>query len=524
MASRKALRLRLSRYLSGAGTFQQAGDERSAEAEWKSTRRICILIAIMFFLKFAAFALFITPLWDSPDEPGHYSYVLDLSHGHYPILGEARIDRDVVDSWLGPKHHQGYNWIAQHPPLFYALTAPAVVATRAMGAGFDAQVHAARLVSSAIGALAILGLMAFLTLATGRALLGIAGGVFIGATPMFTQLAGAVTHDTLVACTAAWGAWWYTRWIMSNAWSHALMCALVIGLGCITKVTMLAVAVPLFFAMGYRVLCDDGPGNIRTKFGRLALLWLVMFLPVVLWIGHNLLQFHSPLPDARLLGVYATKPNHMGFLDFMQRYPVWQIILLNFVALIGWMGTLPAKALTAQADGLVAGFYCAAILCCSLAAIAHAFRTHQQRALAWPWVAAFAVAAVIICATMTKYHYSMITCAALFVAVVWAGASNGRLLRGDGEDAWLMFTGCVFILLFSLAYYHRILEGYREISHVKALHGRYFYPVLPFFALLMLRPLRRGWLPVAALCVAVAALVVSDGFFLHYAFEMYGKY
>jgi hypothetical protein len=26
------------------------------------------------------------------------------------------------------------------------------------------------------------------------------------------------------------------------------------------------------------------------------------------------------------------------------------------------------------------------------------------------------------------------------------------------------------------------------------------------------------------LCVAVAALVVSDGFFLHYAFEMYGKY
>jgi hypothetical protein len=272
------------------------------------------------------------------------------------------------------------------------------------------------------------------------------------------------------------------------------------------------------------VLRDDGLGKVWTRFGRLALLWLVMFLPVALWIGHNLLQFHSPLPDARILGVYAAKPNHMGFLAFMQRYPVWQIILLNFVALIGWMGTLPAKALTAQADGLVASFYCAAILCCSLAAIAHAFRTHQQRALAWPWVAVFAVAAAIICATMTKYHYSMITCAALFVAVVGAGASQGRFLRGDREDAWLIFTGCIFILLFSLAYYHRILEGYREISHVKALHGRYFYPVLPFFALLMLRPMRRGWLPVAALCVAVAALVVSDGFFLHYAFEMYGKY
>jgi 4-amino-4-deoxy-L-arabinose transferase-like glycosyltransferase len=495
-----------------------------AEAGRKSSWAICITITVLFFLKFAAFALYITPLWDSPDEPGHYSYALDLSRGDYPILGKARIDRSVVDSWLGSEHHQGYNWIAQHPPLAYAMDAPVVAVARSLGASFDTQVRSARLVSSLIGALSVLGLMAFLTLATGRALLGIAGAVFIGATPMFTQLSGAVTNDILVACTAAWGAYWYARWIRSEAWSHALVCALVVGLGCITKITMLAVAVPLFFAMCYRMLSDNGLRNARASVGRLAVLWLVMFLPVVLWICHNLLQFHSPFPDARILGVYAIKPNQMGFLHFMERYAIWQIILLNFVALIGWMGSLPAKVLTAQADGPVAAFYCAAILCCSLAAIVHAFRAHRQRDLAWPWVAAFALAATAICTTMTKYHYSTITCAVLFVAIVWVGASNGVASRSDRKDAWLIFTSCVFILLFSIVYYHRIWESYRDISHVKALHGRYFYPVLPFFALLMLRPLRRGWLPGAALCVAVAALVVADGFFLHYAFEMYGKY
>lgn len=507
------------------GFAAEDGDGRDdALQAWKSMRTIGIAIAALFLLKFAAFGLFITPLWDIPDESGHVSYALDLSRGHYPVLGEARIDRHVVDSWLGPDHSQGRNWIAQHPPLFYALDAPVLVIGRVMGVPFETQVRLARLVSSCIGAFAILGFMGFLTLATGRAMLGMAGAIFIGATPMFTQLSGGVTHDTLVACTAVWGAYWYVRWLKSRALSHVLLCALVVGLGCITKITMLALAVPLFFAIAYSIARDNGLSNPWRTLSRMALVWLVMFVPVSIWIVHNLVHFHMLFPDARILGVYAHRPNDMGFWHFMNRYPIWQIVLLNFIALIGWMGTLPAKALTAQADGLVAAFFTGTILCCSLAAIGHAFRWIRQRGLEWPWLVASAVAAITMCAAMTKLHYTTIACIALFVAVVCVGVANLFASRTDREHAWLMFTGCVLILLFSFAFYHRILEGYREITHVKALHGRYFYPVLPFFALLMLRPLRRGWLPVAALCVAVVALVVSDGFFLHYAFEMYGKY
>lgn len=494
------------------------------DTEWKSARTICFLIATLFFLKFAAFALWITPLWDSPDEPGHYSYVLDLSHGHYPVLGKTKIDLSVVDAWLGPGKHQGYNWIAQHPPLFYAAAAPVVAASRALGADFKAQVYAARMVSSVFGALALLGFMAYLTYATGRGMLGIAGAVFIGATPMFTALSGAVTHDTLVACTAVWAAYWYARWLRSNSLSHALLCGVIAGLGCMTKITMLAVAVPLFFAMAYRMQQDNGTQGIRRTLRQSALLWLVTFVPVSLWIIYNLLQFHTPFPDAGIIGAYPDKPNHIGFLHFMHRFPIWQIVLLNFVGLIGWMGTLPGKVLTAQADGLVTILYCAAILCCSLAAIVHASRTGRRNALDWPWVTGFAVIATAICAATTKQQYATVTCIALFAAVVWIGATSLIASRADRADTWLVSTGCILILLFSLAYYHRILDGYHHLSLVKALHGRYFYPVLPFFALLMLRPLRRGWLPLAALCVAAVALVVSDGFFLHYAFEMYGKY
>src|SRR5690625_3295992 len=98
----------------------------SAWNEWISFRSICWVIAALFFIKFAAYGLFITPFWDIPDESGHYSYVENLSHGHYPVLGDALVARDVVDSWIGPDANQGRNWIAQHPPLFYALAAPVV--------------------------------------------------------------------------------------------------------------------------------------------------------------------------------------------------------------------------------------------------------------------------------------------------------------------------------------------------------------------------------------------------------------
>lgn len=108
---------------------------------------------------------------------------------------------------------------------------------------------------------------------------------------------------------------------------------------------------------------------------------------------------------------------------------------------------------------------------------------------------------------------------------MWTGgASLLASIRDNAAHAWLIFTGCICILFFSVIYYHHIWESYTHISRVKALHGRYFYTVMPFMALILLWPARRGWLPAAALLVAAVETIVSDSFFLHYAFEMYGKF
>jgi hypothetical protein len=85
-----------------------------------------------------------------------------------------------------------------------------------------------------------------------------------------------------------------------------------------------------------------------------------------------------------------------------------------------------------------------------------------------------------------------------------------------------MLTGCTCILFFSVMYYEHIWGIYTQLGRVKALHGRYAYGVLPFFTLLMAWPFRKGPWPTVAVVVAAAALVVSDAFFLHDAFVMYG--
>ena len=481
---------------------------------------LALLVALIFAAKFAVYAWAVTPLWDIPDEPGHYSYAEDMSHGQWPRLGQAKIGAEVVHSGINPQARSRGTWIAQHPPLFYALDAPVVWAARAAHLDLEQRVRAARTLNALFGGLTVLGLALFLARDTGYEELGLAGAIFFAATPMFTHLSTGVTHDILVACTSAWAAYWCVRWLESNLFRHLMYAGILVALATITKITSLALAVPLFFVLILRLWRIGAPSTrLLPWLGRSAVLWLVMFTPICLWIARNLIHFGQLLPDSSDLHSAPVVP--IGFFEFMTGFPVWKHTLLNFIALVGWNGSGNGTLAWIQANGVPARYFLGVIGTASLGMLASP---------GWPYLASraqHAVAALGLLAVTYVYwqypvqHLAVWTCFLLFAALMVALAINAKgLFRADGSG-WLLAAAASCSLLFTLIYFEHLRGNFG--GAMRATHGRYLYPVVPFLLLILVWPFRSAIARRGLLCAAVAAMLFSDGFYLRQVFDLYGQ-
>lgn len=481
---------------------------------------IAFVVALIFAAKFAVYAWAVTPLWDIPDEPGHYSYAEDMSRGQWPRLGQAKIGAEVAHSWINPQARPRGNWIAQHPPLFYALDAPVVWAARAAHLDLEQRVRAARTLNALFGGLTVLGLALFLARATGYEELGLAGAIFFAATPMFTHLSTGVTHDVLVACSSAWAAYWCTRWLETNRFHHLLYAGVLIALATVTKITSLALAVPLFFVLIWRIWrTTPSPTRLLSWLGRCAVLWLVMFTPICLWIIRNQVYFDRPLPDSSNLHHASIVP--IGFFEFMTSFPIWEHTLLNFIALVGWNGSGNGTLAWIQANGLLARYFLGFIGAASLGVLASP---------GWPYLARtirHAVAALGLVAVSYIYwhhpipHLAVWTSFLLLAALTITLTVNTRaLFRAEGRG-WLLSAAAICTLLFSLIYFEHLRGNFG--GAMRATHGRYLYPVVPFLLLVLVWPFRSTIARHGLLCAAVAAMLFSDGFYLRQVFDLYGQ-
>lgn len=504
---------------------------REDSASWRLLP-LAALIALLFLAKFAVYAWKVTPLWDIPDESGHYSYALDVSHGEWPLLGQARIDPEVMRSWKDTEAEPGGNWIAQHPPLYYALDAPLLIMARAAGMDFEQQVRAARMLTAVLAALTVLGLTLFLAKATGRHELGLAGAIFFAATPMFTHLSTGVTHDVLVACSASWTAYWCVRWLGSGRFRHLLYAGVLAAVCTVTKITALAMTVPLFFALAWR-LWSVRPNGMASWYWlrRVGALWLVMFGPICLWIGRNVAYFGRMFPDS--VNIHAVQTVPIGFIEFLVQHPVWRHTLLNFVALVGWNGGEGGPLAWIQANGLVAQYFLALLGAGAIGAVTVPLlgqtRTLTQPHAAHhapPWVAgalaAVAVGLLIhVIFSWPLLHLVQRTCLLLAAAFIVTPVLNARGALSGDSTSWLLATAALCTLTFALIYSEHLRDAFT--GNTRATHGRYLYPVVPFMLLVLLRPFRGEIASRTVLAAAVLAMVVADGFFLHQVFQLYGQ-
>jgi dolichyl-phosphate-mannose-protein mannosyltransferase len=337
-------------------------------------RRAMVLVAAVFFVKASFLALFVTPLWDVPDETGHYALIGDIASGRgLPLMGRSVIPDDVYESWMrapAPSVPMP-NWTAQHPPLYYLLAAPLLSAARASTADFEWRVRIVRLSSALSGALALLVFFAAFRRASGDALIAFVAASGVGFLPMFTHMASGVNHDVFLALCMGVAALFFVRAARSGKLADGLCMGAALAAAGATKLSALAPAAVLVTAIFFSLSARGAQRFVQW----LAIAGAAASLPALWLVRHRML----------LPGVAAHPTGQpqfdLGFFAYLARYPVLDHTFKNFVGLIGWTGTGGGQLRWFQIDGP----YLLVYLCLAAKGCSRRLRPRASLRALWRW-------------------------------------------------------------------------------------------------------------------------------------------
>ncbi len=465
-------------------------------------------VALVFLLKAVFLAFWVTPLWDVPDETGHYAIVADLAEGRgLPLEGKSVVSSQVVADWTRGKSREPVgNWVAQHPPLYHLLAAPLLRAARGLTGDPRRQYRAPRLLSAIAGAAGLLLFFLAFREASGDSLLSFVAAAGIGCVPMYSHLASGTNHDILLAMASGLAALCWVRFERTGRFSDAMKMAVALSFAGAIKLSAVAPAAALWLLCLPRLSARGG----RRAAQAIAVGAVSISLPLLWTLRHWLL-----FGNARVHPVSQKPFDLAGFFAYQRDQPVVDHTFKNFFGVIGWTGTGGGDLRWFQISGLFLAPYLFLALAAAAGAAVWLWRRRPGtgRRLAGTaaaivfgfcffWLFARADGAEIL----KRLVYS------LLVAVPFLALPLAFRRRPPGEA---ILAGSHFVfLVFSLAYLANSYEAFQIYGQMRATNGRYFFAVLPFLILAFVFP-AAGLLPKGrrrdiGLLALLAALFVNE--------------
>jgi hypothetical protein len=484
----------------------------------RSTLAIGALAAV-FSVKAALFALFVTPLWDVPDESGHFGIVQDIADGKgLPLPHRSKLPENVLRDWMRAAPAEPMdNWAAQHPPLYHALAAPFLMGARLLTHDPWWLFRAPRIFSALCGGAALLLFHAAFLAAGADPALAFFSAAGVAFLPTYTHMASGTSHDIFVALLAGAAALFWVRLIGTARAAGAVGLGLSLGAMGLTKLSALPVAAAL-------VLVSIRPlaAGRRRALPLLAIVSALAFLPPAAWAVRQWLL----VGNARLHPISRVPFDAGAFLAYLRGYPVVDHSFKNFVGLVGWTGSGGGLLRWMQISGPYLAVYLGvALLAAAATAVWLLRRNLAQRRFASIAVAAalflFGVAWLFASADGSALPKRVLYALAIAIPV----AALAPAFSASEEDRPVLGSHVVYAV-FGLAYLVNSWEGYEIYGQMRATNGRYFFAVLPFLAIAfvfpaarLIRDRRRRDLALAA--VVAALLVTETLFFLFAAIPFY---
>lgn len=330
------------------------------------------------------------PIWSRVDEAQHTDFIIQLSHGIYPVADRTVVDPetirvmqstgvfrfespgsypvpDVTD--LGPppagmSARANATWMSRHlwqlsyesaqTPGYYVLMLPAWWVADSLG-GTVVAVYVVRIINALL--IALLAPMAVIVawrLAPGRPDVAALAALFAALLPGLALNATRVGNDALAAVLGGAAIVMAIRWT-GGAWTtrRALFLGLALGTGVLVKLTLLGLAPALAVAVLW-------PGSGMSTHRRVVLLLLtgaVAALCLGIWLAINLHLYGVPVPSARTNRLSIIPP-----MPFDLRYVPFD---LAFLVVSYWSGE-PLGALPYAAGFVVLGSLIALIAAAGL--------------------------------------------------------------------------------------------------------------------------------------------------------------
>lgn len=504
------------------------------------------LLSLLFFLQAWLFGMFVTLPGDIPDESGHYAYVIDLTKGRpLPVLGRTDNDRGAISNNLwrdwGIPDGDRFNYIVQHPPLYYAVAAVPYTIAKQFTSDKLVLAKATRIVSALSLGLLVLVCFHILT-AVGleaRVALGVAS--WFGFIPTVTHLSSGITNDMFLALMCALASLHLVKFLSDQRLANAYWCALWLACAGATKMTAWVLVAGfvgiLLFEMrrpGWKWLIHAG------------LLTALSFSSALWWMRRNIYHFGNPFyfagADAPPLAPDYT------FLNYLQQQPFFDWLFKHFYGLAGFSGFCNSAesvevlerfckgVRVTVVEGISLSIFswisiaCAALLLAAVlmrllfnrstpaaepgGSLQHGVRWLLTKAAAPRWLPAMLVLVALSASVWVfmqafkldpRYSNQAQVMNGMLLASAIAGL--GLVFLSPSQDSRLLAYGPIMLCLFTLLLFIKGHEAYVISQRAAGIQGRYLFPFIPLLVAsfgIALRPLKAA-LPVVALITAALA-------------------
>jgi len=459
-------------------------------------------LALFFFLKALLLAFWITPLWDIPDETGHFAYARDIGNGKgIPVLGIAKIDSDILSNQHGRDvNFTVHNWIAQHPPAYHILAGILWKIAAFFTDDLEVLFKIPRILSAFSGAMVLVVIYFLLVLVSNHRPASFGFTACVGSIPMFSNMSSGTNHDiTLTLFTTLAIFYWVKYLIDGRIIKYAYYTAFWLSISSFTKLTALVYSIPLLTVL---LIENESPWKMRiAQTVKIFGIWIIF--PGI-WMFRSF-YYHGKflVTDASLYSRFRLQDNPLtdSFYKYVSELPALDNFFVSFFGLFGWTGTGKGEYLVHLVIGWQFTFYIIAVLILLLISVIYfsvnllnGSKLVQLRrnsfidivsGLFLPVFEKKGIRIILLItgllvslSILTFFEGSTLRLTVISGIAYFSGISFFTLfIFKDPKQRLSSYTWLIFVM-FAMIIFNEVYKLYLSDGQVRACHGRYFYPLI----------------------------------------------